>query len=128
MTQVEKQYQQAFEEVDKQINQEEIELFKKEARAFKQEQLEKQEKWKSVKEDAEENLRIIKLNLDNLDNGKFDAIKERMEKSKKAREMSNVYSSYQWVQYPAVIRNWDITWLNGTYTVPTAGGNKIFYY
>ena len=112
------EYKQAYKEVNQEIDDQKIKLFKEQVRAYKQEQLELQEKWKKNKEDAEENLRIIKLNLENLDSGKFDAIEERMQKSQKARQLC------YWQPFNIPNNFWDITWTNGTYRV----GDRTFYF
>ena len=115
-----KQFEQAYKEVNQEIASKDIELFKKCLRDYKQEQLEQQEKWKNVKEDAEERLRIIKLNLENLDNGNFKSIEERMDKSKKARSLSLVWNSFPMFE-PIT---WNNNWTTGTYTV----NGKTFYF
>lgn len=110
-------YKKAYSEVDKELSSEKIELFKKEVKDYKLEQLEAQEQLKKKKEEIEDKLRIIKLNLENLDNGKFEAIEERMKKSQIARELTK----HTFTTIPGV---WHDDWVNGTYTTT----NKIFYF
>lgn len=111
-------YKKAYQEIDKEMNNDKLELFKKEVKAYKLEQLEAQERLKSEKEKIEEKLRIVKLNLDNLDAGKFEAIEERMRKSEMARQLT----VFNWTGFPNV---WDTTWTSGTFTLPNG---KIFYF
>lgn len=113
------EYKKAYQEVNKEIDNAKIEQFKKEVRAYKQEQLEQQERLKNEKEKIEEKLRIVKLNLENLDNGKFEAIEERMRKSDLAKQLS----TFTWINVPSI---WDTNWTGGTYRTST--NNRTFYF
>lgn len=113
------------EKIIKQINEElenqKLEKLKQEVKAYKLEQLNLQEKLKEEKEKIEEKLRIVKLNLENLDNGKFDAIEERIKKSETAKQLSNFFFPTNTI--------WNPSWTTGTYTIRTSGGiNKTFYF
>lgn len=115
------EYKKAYQEVNKEIDGNKLEQFKKEVKAYKLEQLELQEKFKKEKENIEDKLRIVKLNLDNLDNGKFDAIEERMEKSELARQLSTFLP----VLENSFITNWNSTWTGGTYRLING---KTYYF
>lgn len=112
------QYDKAYQEVNKELENAKIEQFKKELKQYTQEQLDSEERLKADKEKIEEKLRIIKLNLDNLKNGKFEAIEERMKKSEVARQLSNVNFSF----IPSL---WNDSFLNGTYIT---WNGKTFYF
>ncbi len=120
---VDKQLMSAYKEVDNEIDNNKLELFKQEVKAYKLEQLNKQEELKSSKEKIEEKLRIVKLNLDNLDKGNFEAIEERMKRSENARLLSN-FNFY----VPDLGRVFDPIWTTGTFHVTTQNGKKTFYF
>ncbi len=112
-----KEYKQAYQEVNDEFQQQKIEKFKVELKKYKLEQLQFQENFKQQKQDIEEKLRIIKLNLDNLDKGDFKAIEERMKKSEKAKDLTQ--TSFTWIP-----KWFDDSWTAGTFPV----GNKTFYF
>jgi hypothetical protein len=105
-------------EIDNEINNERLSKFKEELKNYKLEQLKWQEQLKEQKEHIEDKLRIVKLNLENLDKGNFDAIEERIRKSQEARQLSNV--NFTWIP------DWfNESWTRGTFTLPNG---KIFYF
>jgi hypothetical protein len=111
-------------EVSQEITDKKLEERKNYVRAYKQEQLELQEKWKMEKEKAEETLRIIKLNLENLEKGNFVAIDERIRKSEQARGLSILWKG----SCQNTSGTWNPEWTNGTYIIQTPFGNKTFYF
>lgn len=138
---------QAYEQAQKEM----LENRVKEIKGYILETLEKIEEKKKVKERVEEELRILKLDLEDLRNGKFDKIEERLIKSKKARDVSVIQEVHFYSASPNFttispytysssssgscsssmtlnnLANCSTDWLNltaGTY--PTADG-KIFY-
>lgn len=119
----EKTYQDAYKQVNKELADEESKKIKEAVKAYKTEQLTNQEYWKKRKVEAEENLRIIKLNLDNLDKGKFEAIKERIEKSEKAKGLTR---GRLWTQnWTIPLDAWDVEWTLGTFRTPDG---KVYYF
>ena len=82
--------------------------------------LERIEQKKKAKSRTEEELRVLKLDLDDLRNGKFKKIEERNKKSEVARGVSACV-----MNYPVVVTtdNW-ITLTGGTYRT----GSGINYY
>jgi hypothetical protein len=109
-------------EINKEIDDKKLEERKNYVRAYKQEQLEAQEQWKAKKEEAEDKLRIIKLNLENLDKGNFEAIDERIKKSEQARGLSFIWDG------TCVNSTWNPNWTSGTYVIQTPLGKKIYYF
>lgn len=95
--------------------------------------LENKEIWKAKKAEADEALRIIGMDLDDLKEGKFDNIQERQRKSSFAQRVSipiqpviSIFSdssSASTPMYPQA--NWTLaaTWFSGTY--PTA--TRVYY-
>ena len=118
MTEINKEaYKQAEKELlEKRVN---------EVKGFILETLEKIERKKKEKAKIEEELRVLKLDIEDMKNGKFDKIEERIEKSSVARGVSIV-----------VVPSWDntipcgsqnLTWsglVSGTYTV---SNGRSFY-
>ncbi len=132
------QNEQIIKEVNREIDEVKLTELKKEIRAYKLGQLEEQERLKAEKEKIEEKLRIIKLNLENLDKGNFEAIEERMRKSEQARQVDPLKQIEKIVEkwcplfptlpvYPP--NPWITWWTNdassGTYT--TLGGKTFFF-
>lgn len=134
--------EQIIKEVNKELDQEKLEELKKQVRAYKLEQLELQEKYKAEKEKVEEKLRIVKLNLENLDKGDFSAIEDRMKKSeiakttdieKRIEKVIEIWKGWFPIQpfviptYPQLNNPW-ITWYdsvtNGTFNLENG---KTFY-
>lgn len=76
----------AFEEVEEELNQKEIKVLKRQIQRV----LEATELKKKQKALVEEELRILKEDLEDLKNGNIVAIKERQDKSKIARNVSPV--------------------------------------
>lgn len=108
MTEINKEaYKQAEKELlEKRVN---------EVKGFILETLEKIEHKKSEKAKIEEELRVLKLDIEDMKNGKFDKIEERIEKSRIARNVSIFIPHLNWP-----IENVTNTWpslITGTYTV-----------
>lgn len=74
----------AFKQAEKEL----LERKVKEVKGYILETLEKTELKKKEKAKLDEELRILKLDLEDLRQGKFDKIEERKQKSKVAREVS----------------------------------------
>ena len=91
-----------------------------EVKGYILETLEKIEQKKKDKEKIEEELRILKLDLEDFRNGKFDKIEERINKSKLARQVSVNFTGF----HPPFTGDW-LNWTSGTY--PTNSGT-IFYF
>jgi predicted nuclease with TOPRIM domain len=111
MTEINKEaYKQAEKELlEKRVN---------EVKGFILETLEKIERKKKEKSKIEEELRVLKLDIEDMKNGKFDKIEERIEKSSVARGVSIVVVP-GWSNTTSI---WDntSTWpslVSGTYTV-----------
>jgi hypothetical protein len=111
------------EEINDELENKKREELKLQVRAYKQSQLEEQERLKAEKEKIEEKLRIIKLNLENLDKGNFQAIEERMRKSEQARGLSLIWNGFNWST-----STWNPEWTSGTYIITTPFGKKTFYF
>jgi len=123
----EEAYKQAMEE----IHEEEIKEIKEIAKII----LQKQQDYTEQKHDAEDALRLLKLDLEDLRKGKIEKIRERHVKSKKAYEYSPIDLSK--VSPPAngdtwVMSHWDMNSWNdatsGTYTVTTSNGTLREFY
>lgn len=140
--------EQIIKEINREIDEQKLNKLKEQVKAYKLEQLELQEKYKAEKEKVEEKLRIIKLNLENLDRGNFEAIEERMKKSelakatdteKRIEKMIEIWREYHpyfqpivwsklYNQPPYSVVWWD-TMIGGTYNVTTTSGEiKTFYF
>lgn len=108
MTEINKEaYKQAEKELlEKRVN---------EVKGFILETLEKIERKKKEKARIEEELRVLKLDIEDMKNGKFDKIEERIEKSKVARGISVISfpSPFYWDGNSNV---WNGL-VSGTYTV-----------
>jgi|GEM_PF-6831023 len=126
-------------EAYKQAEEELMENKVKHVKGFILETLEKIECKKQEKERIEEELRILKLDLEDLRNGKFDKIEERIEKSKIAKaisiqDISNLV--YRGQTNKCVQTYTSSNWNNltcGTYTITTGGSGtslntKTFYF
>ena len=120
MTDVNKQ---AFEQAEKELLDKRV----SEVKGYILETLEKIETKKKEKEKIDEELRVLKLDLDDLRSGKFEKIEERMSKSPISKEVS-----FKWIQpafpfnpFPPI--NQAFNWLDntsGTYQTKT----KIYYF
>ena len=108
--------QKGFKEGEKQWN----ERLLKEAKSMALATLEKIEEKKKEKAKVEEELRVLKLDLEDLKAGKIDKIQERQEKSVCAKRVSRVLFTYN--------QPWPFTfgpeWISGTYT--TTSGNSYY--
>jgi len=135
MTQQE--YTDAYKLAEKEISDTKLSSLKENIKAYKLEQLTEQEKWKTKKEEIEEKLRIIKLNLENLDKGNFEAIEERMKKSEVAKMIDTEKRVEKVIQiwremwpvptyprYPEPFITWCGDATSGTFPV----GKKIYYF
>lgn len=112
MTEINKEaYKQAEKELlEKRVN---------EVKGFILETLEKIERKKKEKAKIEEELRVLKLDIEDMKNGKFDKIEERIEKSSVARGVSIVVVP-GWSNTLNPWNNQNVTWsglISGTYTV-----------
>jgi DNA relaxase NicK len=81
-----KEYNQGFKEAEKEFK----ERLSKEVKQQTLHTLERLEKEKANKANSEENIRILKMDLDDLKEGRLDKIKERQEKSSQARAISEI--------------------------------------
>lgn len=107
-----------------------------EVKGYILETLEKMEAKKRDKELIEEELRILKLDLEDLRKGNFDKIEERKEKSKVARNISVMINhdpgcglqSWSSLNYSSVGSNLGGDWK--TYTAGTykLGNGTVFYF
>lgn len=103
----------AFKQAEEQLLKERVEKVK----GYILETLRKIESKKKDKENLDEQLRILKMDLEDLRNGRFEKIEERIEKSKVARLVSVV---------PISVSTYNgITNLAGTFTVGTSIGNVV---
>lgn len=86
--------------------------------------LNKIEERKKDKEKLEEEMRILKLDIEDARNGKFDNIQERIEKSRVA---SNIGVPDNWLVYtqPNTTTSY---WWNGTQGTYTTSSAKIYYF
>jgi predicted nuclease with TOPRIM domain len=114
-------HKEAFKQAEKELLESRI----KEIKGYILETLEKIESKKKEKERIEEELRVLKLDLEDLRNGKFDKIEERIKKSELARNTTAIrvmsfYSSSPIFTNP----NW-IELTSGTYTL---GNGTSFYF
>jgi len=130
-------HEQAFEQAEKEINEEQVAQIK----VLMKDILQKQQEYKEQKEEAEEALRLLKLDLDDLRAGKIDKIQERHQKSKKAdvyfpfgpqtavMDLSLNPGGSNWVygMFKEHEKMWnDLT--SGTYTISCSNGTvKEFY-
>lgn len=121
------------EDVNKEAYKQALEELKKkkveEVKGFILETLEKIEKKKADKEKIEEELRVLKLDLEDLQKGNFSKIEERLEKSKLARSVSvfpskGMNSIEYYTSDTSIGTDWT-TLTTGTYPLRTS--NKIFY-
>lgn len=110
-----------FKEAQKEFD----ERFVKEIKEQTLRTLESLEKEKANKANVEENIRILKLDLEDLKLGRLDKIKERQDKSSHARAISEIQLQPLWLYtnvptYPTV--DTSVFWCNatsGTYTTAT---------
>lgn len=118
-------------EAYKQAEKELLENKVKEIKGYILETLEKIEQKKKEKEKIEEELRILKLDLEDMRNGNFEKIEERKRKSPLARNISvyvpngivNSFFNSGWTGTNLTyINDWN-TLTSGTYTT----SSKIFY-
>lgn len=119
--------QEAFKEAEESLRKERIAVVK----GYILETLKKLEDRKQQREKLDEEVRILKLDLEDLRNGKFDKIEERIEKSKVARGVSikfiepyfNTSHCFNGNTFTTMANNW-LSDTAGTYTV----GTKTFYF
>ena len=105
-----KKYVKAFEMAQDEVTNSGLEDIKRE---FKQ-VLSLIEQKKQQKEQIEEEIRVLKLDLEDMKAGKFDKIKQRQDNSSMAKRVSPVTMSYN----PQALEDWwkqtwNITWTNG---------------
>lgn len=85
---------------------------------------------KEEKSRIEEELRVLKLDLEDLRSGNFTKIKDRQQKSLTAKYTSQVelIPSFDFLPLPSPILNWfELT--SGTYSFPLHNGEtKVIYY
>lgn len=123
-------------EAYKQAEKELLENKVKEVKDFILQTLNKIESKKKEKARVEEELRVLKLDLEDLRHGNFDKIEERREKSKVAQGVSIVMPS-SFVGYSNNLTSLDCqvtntvgttaTWTTATAgTYQTAGGNAVY--
>lgn len=120
----------AYEQAEKELLESKVEKVK----GYILHTLKKIEEKKMQKERIEEELRILRLDLDDLRNGRFEKIEERIEKSKIARQVSvpnletlamNLISDCTRLNssFTSGMPNWT-TLTSGTYNT----GTKIIYF
>lgn len=102
--------QQAFKEAEKELAKEKISEIKETMKLI----LQKIQDKKDIKAQAEEDLRILKLDLDDLREGKIEKIKERHSKSFKVRQVSPIKE--QFLQHAVM--------LNDTLAINMTAGNS----
>lgn len=126
--------QEAFKQAEKELLESKI----KEVKGFILETLENIERKKKDKEKIEEELRVLKLDLEDLKQGKFDKIEERRNKSKISRAISvdpsnlvhAIYSGTQALTGTSgsgltqSLGNWQ-TYTTGTYLVNYHDSNGV---
>lgn len=110
---------QAFEDVQKEISSKEIEIYKE----YFKKTLQKIEEKKKQKEQIEEELRILKLDLDELKEGKLEKIKERQVKSELANKVSVVKFSQK-----QILNNFPVNWYTGTYIISCTNNTQGNFY
>lgn len=123
------QYQKAFDDVQKEISEQELKQIKEWMRSL----LTKIEEKKKEKEKVEEELRVLKMDLEDLRQGKLDRIKERQQKSEVAKNVSpiviwKVGVNDSWKQWQDLSTNNWTTYTSGTYNVKLADGSKTVFY
>lgn len=115
-----KEYNQGFKEAEQEFK----ERLSKEVKAQTLRTLERLEKEKANKANVEENIRILKMDLDDLKEGRLDKIKERQDKSSQARAISEIdLLKLQNGGTAAMIQSLPVTyfytWTSGTYPTTT---------
>lgn len=115
-------YEEALKQAEAEIGNAEISELKEYFRQI----LEKIEAKKVAKEKIEEEIRVLRLELDDLKEGKMDKIKERQKVSNLAREVSVLPDSFFTSFFPWP--NLRSGWWTGTYQVTTSEGTKIYYF
>jgi len=103
-------------EINQEIETKKLDELKVAIRAYKQEQLEVRERLSTEKEKIEEKLRVVKLNLENLDRGNFEAIEERIKKVESARQIDPLRQVEKIIEiwhehWPQPLPASPITWL-----------------
>ena len=111
------QIQKAFQEVESEIKQKELAEIKEMFRLV----LERIEQKKKEKELIEDELRILKLDLEDLKTGNMDKIRDQQAKSESARAISFVGTNYNSVSVP--IGWWNITTNYNSVSVPIGWWN-----
>lgn len=106
-------HQKAFKEAEKELEKDKI----NEIKGIMKSLLQEIQKQKEVKTDAEDALRLLKLDMDDLRAGKIDKIKERHDKSKKARQVSPLKEA----------QLNDLTYYGGNSTLTVAGNSAMVY-
>jgi len=110
----------AFKEAQKEVNEKEL----KQLKGYFKQVLTAIEVKKKQKERVEEELRILKLDLEDLKAGKFDKIKERQKKSEVARQASPL--NLPCVTHAiGLVTDTDPNWYKGTYRVTICNTNDI---
>lgn len=112
-----------YKEAYKQAEQEMLDKKVEEVKGYIKETLEKIEQTKKEKANVEERLRILKLDLEDLKNGKFDKIQERARKSDLARE-TTVVGIKPFTNYNISSGFWPEA-TSGTYQVTTG---TVYYF
>lgn len=111
----------AFKEAEKELLEKKV----KEVKGYILETLERIEDKKKDKAKIEEELRILKLDLEDLREGKFERIKERIDKSKVAKEVT-VYIHYPVITYP--LKESGFRWLDNTAGTYMLNNGNTFYF
>lgn len=128
-------YKKAFELADKEVQEEEIKKIKEIVKAH----LQKIDEQQKIKSEADEKIRLLKKDLEDLKEGRLDRIEERHKLEPKAREIRIIeirkiekqYIPMQpwyspWViTYSPVYTNPSLTYYNGTSGTLTVSGNTF---
>ena len=115
-------FQKAYEQAEDEIKDKDIEKLKDYFKLI----LTKIEEQKKVKEGADEKLRILKLDLEDLKLGKIEKIKERYQLSPVAKSVLPLPSWAGDIMLCSYTTQ--PNWFNGTYNITTGGNIKTFYF
>ncbi|PJB52884.1 MAG: hypothetical protein CO099_10180 [Bdellovibrio sp. CG_4_9_14_3_um_filter_39_7] len=112
-----------------QVEQEQKDKQLEELKGYFRKTLEAIENKKAEKERIEEELRVLKLDLEDLKEGKFKKIEERQNEAPTAKRVSVIHFERTfWPQpHPSQFPWWN-DWYGGTWTVNSTSGRKTFYF
>jgi len=120
--------EQIFKELQKEENEKEEQKRKQKVKSMMHDILQKMQIQKQKKQEAEDALRILKLDLDDLRSGKIEKIKERhqSQRATKLIPLQDSWFNFQWINFPDY--RWWTESTSGTYTVDVNGITKTFYF